>query len=64
MILSDFFEKRVNVVCTDGDILTGYVGDYIDPIDNENGKPSIVIDTDSGALIELYEDDIKSIKVA
>jgi len=58
MNLVNFYGRNVTVTLTDGSSVTGNVSDYIYPEDNENGKESIIIDTDSGEIIELYEHDM------
>ena len=61
MKLVNFYGRNVTVILTDGSTVTGTVSDYIYPEDNENGKESIIIDTDSDEIIEIYEHDILSI---
>ena len=58
-----YYEKRrIRLTCPDGDVFEGFVGDWIDPIDNDNGKPSIILDLDDGRLIEFYEEEISTIE--
>ena len=61
MKLVNFCGRNVTVILTDGSAVTGTVSDYVFPEDNENGKESIIIDTNSGEIIELYEHDMFSI---
>lgn len=61
MKLVNFYGRNVTVILTDGSSVTGTVSDYVFPEDNENGKESIIIDTNSGEIIELYEHDMFSI---
>lgn len=63
MKLVNFYGRNVTVILTDGSSVKGIVNDYIDPEDNENMKESIIIDTNSGEIIELYEHDMLSISV-
>ncbi len=45
MNLRKFEFKNVRMVCTDGDVFEGFVGDYIFPEDNEpEGIEGIVLD--------------------
>lgn len=63
MKLVNFYGRNVTVILTDGSSVKGTVNDYIYPEDNENRKESIIIDTNSGEIIELYEHDMLSISV-
>lgn len=63
MKLVNFYGRNVTVILTDGSSVKGIVNDYIYPEDNENRKESIIIDTNSGEIIELYEHDMLSISV-
>lgn len=63
MKLVNFYGRNVIVILTDGSYITGTVSDYVYPEDNENGEESIIIDTNSGEIIELYEHDMLSISV-
>ncbi len=63
MKLVNFYGRNVTVILTDGSSVKGIVNDYIYPEDNENMKESIIIDTNSGEIIELYEHDMLSISV-
>ena len=61
MKLVNFYGMNVTVILTDGSTVTGTVSDYVFPEDNENGTENIIIDTNSGEMIELYEPDRLSI---
>lgn len=63
MKLVNFYGRNVTVILTDGSSVKGIVNDYIYPEDNENMKESLIIDTNSGEIIELYEHDMLSISV-
>ena len=63
MKLVNFYGRNVTVILTDGSSVKGIVNDYIYPEDNENRKESIIIDTNYGEIIELYEHDMLSISV-
>ena len=64
MRLAACFGKDVIINTVDGKTFSGRISDYIEPIHNENGQESIVIDDVSSKYpIELYWDDIDSIRV-
>jgi len=59
-----FEHERVEVICTDGQVLRGVVGDYIDADDNEPPKESIVLDLfEGGYPTEIFGDEIMSVEV-
>jgi hypothetical protein len=60
--------KNVRIICNDGQIFEGNVGDYIFADDNVNGKESIILDPFPGfplygCPVEFLEEEIKTIKV-
>lgn len=63
MSLKELCGKRIRIVSPDGASFTGKVSDYFYPEDNENEKESVVLDTEDGTLIEIYEDDIKELEI-
>lgn len=63
MNLKQFYNKKVAIVAKNGRLFEGFINDYFWPDDNENGKESIVIDTEAGEAIEFYETDIESIEI-
>jgi len=64
MNLVDYYRHKVKILADNGRSFVGFVSDYIWPDENENGKESIIIDTDNIANgIEFYADDIVSIEI-
>ena len=59
-----FIDKKINVVCTDGDVLTGVWIDHTSELDNEPDGESITIERADGALIEIYVAEIERIELA
>ena len=59
--------KNVKITCTDGDVFTGIVSDYIFPEDNEpEGIAAIDIDNclqKSGESVSFNENEIENIEV-
>lgn len=59
--------KNVKITCTDGEVFTGIVSDYIFPEDNEpEGIAAIDIDNcpqKSGESVSFNEDEIENIEV-
>ena len=62
MDLKLYYGKHIAIITYDGKMFAGFVNDYIDLEDNENGLESIVVDTNDG-LYEFNEDDIKEIRI-
>lgn len=64
--LSNFLFKTVILEDTDNNIYKGYVDMYESSADNDSNEDSIGIITDSISKtgIELYQSEIKSIKLA
>ncbi|KIP20804.1 hypothetical protein JV16_02103 [Anoxybacillus ayderensis] len=60
-------KKNVRIVYKDGDVLEGYVLDYCDGEDNEDGIDSLVITNEKtkreGYLLGVSENEIKSITI-
>lgn len=63
MNLLQFLHEKLKIVSVSGRTFTGVINDYFYPDDNDNGKESIVMDTDMGLLIEFYEDDIQTAEI-
>ena len=62
MDLKKYYEKDVIISDFGGNAFYGYIDEYIYPEDNENGKESIIIKTNSGAFVEFTENDIAFIQ--
>ena len=64
--LWNYLRSRVQVVTSDGEVITGFVTDFIDEIDNdEQDEITILIDNprpDESTEISLFESEIISIK--
>jgi len=67
MKLWEYVWKNVRIVYKDGDVLEGYVLDYCDGEDNEDGIDSLVITNEKtkreGYLLGVSENEIKSITI-
>jgi len=67
MRLWEYVGKNVRIVYKDGDVLEGYVLDYCDGEDNEDGIDSLVITNEEtkreGYLLGVSENEIKSITI-
>lgn len=63
MSLSKYYNKKVKITDTNGQIFQGRVGDYIYPEDNESEVESIIVDLLDGGLYEFYPKDIKEIEI-
>lgn len=64
MPLAKYDGEYVSIEDIDGKIWQGKVGDYVEPIHNEHGKASIVIDVPKLDFpVELREDEIKTIEI-
>ena len=63
MNLLRFLHEKLKIVSVNGRTFTGIINDYFYPDDNDNGKESIVMDTDTGLCIEFYEDDIQTAEI-
>ncbi|MGI6080827.1 MAG: hypothetical protein ACOYBV_07630 [Candidatus Avilachnospira sp.] len=57
----ELLNKRIKVICTDGDVLTGEWIDWTSEWDNEPDPESITIHEDGGGYVEIYIDEIKDI---
>jgi len=60
-IKKDYFHKTINIICKDGQRLTGTLDNWTSKYDNEPDGESIMIETARGDLIEIYTDEIESI---
>ena len=67
MRLWEYVGKNVRIMYKDGDVLEGYVLDYCDGEDNEDGIDSLVITNEEtkreGYLLGVSENEIKSITI-
>lgn len=63
MRLKQLLNSNVKIAAKNGRTFTGRVSEYFYPDENENGKESIVVDTNVGPSIELYEKDIRSVEL-
>ncbi|MEK3993694.1 hypothetical protein MKY29_02980 [Psychrobacillus sp. FSL K6-2365] len=63
MELWKYTQKKVRVVFTDGDIMTGFVRDYTDQEDTENDFDELDFIPDGQEEISIGENEIKSIVV-
>ena len=60
-IAHKYRNKRIHAKMTDGEIFEGKVVSYCSAEDNEPAPEGIIIETSSGALIELYINEIENI---
>ncbi|MFZ0577713.1 MAG: hypothetical protein WAM41_09390 [Psychrobacillus psychrotolerans] len=63
MELWKYTQKKVRVVFTDGDIMTGFVRDYTDQEDTENDFDELDFIPDGQEEISIGENEIKSIEI-
>ena len=63
MELWKYTQKKVRVVFTDGDIMTGFVRDYTDQEDTENDFDELDFIPDGQKEISIGENEIKSIEI-
>jgi hypothetical protein len=57
-------DKNVHVVCADGWTGNGVWADHTSAVDNEPDPESITIDTEGGAPVEIFVEEIESIEAA
>ena len=62
MDIAKLYDKMVKVVCVDGQIFVGELSNHTSSFDNDLEGESITIDTPDGFIIEIYVDEIVSIK--
>lgn len=61
--LNQYFNKRVHIICTDGDECQGTVIGHTPELDSENGEESIIVSSCFGnAYTELNSSEIQAIK--
>ncbi|GAB6006737.1 hypothetical protein JCM12214_26370 [Geobacillus vulcani] len=67
MKLWEYVGKRVRIIYKDGDVLEGFVRDYCDGEDSEDGIDSLVITNQEakelGIVYGVLENEIKSIEI-
>lgn len=63
MELWKYTQKNVKVVFTDGETMTGFVRDYTDQEDTENGYDEIDFIPERKEEITIGETEIKSIEI-
>lgn len=64
MNLKSYFGKKVKIVCTDEEILVGFVEGVDEASSNDNGMESLDLSgTKYGKLVDINEEEIKSIEV-
>lgn len=63
MSLKEYYNKQVEIKCTNDKVFRGFVEDYIFPDENESGNESIIIRTGNEKLVEFEEKDISEIEV-
>ena len=63
MELWKYTQKKVRVVFTDGDIMTGFVRDYTDQEDTENDYDELDFIPEGQEEISIGENEIKSIEI-
>jgi hypothetical protein len=63
MELWKYTQKKVRVVFTDGDIMTGFVRDYTDQEDTENDFDELDFIPDGQEEMTIGENEIKSIEI-
>ena len=57
-------KEKVQIICTDGQVLRGIVRYYIDAEDNDPPRESIVLNLFIGGYpTEVYKDEIQSIEI-
>ncbi|KFL14942.1 hypothetical protein [Geobacillus stearothermophilus] len=63
----EYVGKRVRIIYKDGDVLEGFVRDYCDGEDSEDGIDSLVITNQEakelGIVYGVLENEIKSIEI-
>jgi len=57
------YKQDVKITCIDGTIVKGFYSVYTQALDNDPEVASIIIESSNGSLIEIYENDIKSIEI-
>ena len=60
----ELLNKRIKVICTDGEELTGEWVDWTSEWDNEPDPESICIRLDEGYVMEIFANEIESISSA
>jgi hypothetical protein len=60
-MLDKYFDNPVNVICVDGDVVSGILDGYTSELDNEPDGESILVKTNDGRLIEVYASEISEI---
>lgn len=58
----DLLDEQINIICTDGQIISGEWINWTSELDNEPDPESITILKPNGSLIEIYIHEIKEIK--
>ena len=63
-MLEKYEGRYIRVRTKDGQSFSGLVGDYVEPIHNDNGIESIIIDdTERRRPIEIYQNEIQEIEI-
>ncbi len=60
--LKEVWCKRINVICTDGDVVSGFFGGFERPLDDPEGRGSITIQTKDNEHIYIYFDQILKVE--
>lgn len=63
--LEQYLHKNVRIVCTDGDVLEGYVFYFSDADENESGEADIILENEKHLKrdVAVLLSEIKSIQV-
>jgi len=62
-LIRQYMNKQVNVICTNGHIVSGKLDDYASESDNEPDGEMVIVNTTKG-LVEIYTSEIKDITAA
>ncbi|MBE6966781.1 MAG: hypothetical protein E7441_12220 [Ruminococcaceae bacterium] len=63
MKLIEYQGKKVRIIAVNNKEFIGVAEDYVYPEDNESEGESIIINTLSGALVEIRPEEIKEIEI-
>ena len=63
MKLIEYQGKKVRIIAVNNKEFIGVAEDYVYPEDNEHEGESIIINTLSGALVEIRPEEIKEIEI-
>lgn len=61
--LKQYYNKKVSIICSNGQTFSGTVDDFFFAEDNESGNESIILKTGSDDFYEFTEEDIERIQI-